>query len=107
MIVEIARFRVPEDAEQEMLAERPAMVEAMRRRYPSYRDAYLTRLDDGVWVDVVLWGDRAEAEGAAEGAYAFPEIATWLAHTTEVIGFEYAEVHDASLLPRAGGEATL
>jgi hypothetical protein len=91
--IEIARFTVKEGAEEAMLAERPAMVRALRKHFPAHQDAFLTKLDDGSWMDVVLWSDRAQAEAAAEGVYAHPEIAVWFRHTDQVLGFEYADVH--------------
>jgi hypothetical protein len=94
--IEIARFTVKDGAEEAMLAERAAMVRALREHFPAHRDAYLTKLDDGTWMDVVLWSDRAQAEAAAEGVYAYPEIASWFRHTDRVIGFEYADVHDVN-----------
>lgn len=94
--IEIARFRVHEGAEERMLAERPAMLAAARRHFPAHRDAYLTKLDDGTWMDVVLWSDREQAEAAAKGFYDHPDIAAWFRHTAEELGFEYAEVHNIS-----------
>lgn len=38
-VLEIARFTVKTGAEAQMLAERPAMVEAIRRHYPAHLDA--------------------------------------------------------------------
>lgn len=101
LTLEIARFRVHEGAEDQMLTERPAMVEAIRRHFPAHRDAYLCKLDDGTWVDVVVWENRAEAEAAAEGVYAHPELASWFRHTKDVLGFEYAEIHQTAPAPRA------
>lgn len=98
-VVELARFTVKEGAEEQMLAERPGMVTAMRRRYPTHLDAYLCRADDGSWVDVVLWSDESDAVAAAEGVYAYPEIATWFRHTDAVLGFEYLEVAHTAKSP--------
>jgi hypothetical protein len=92
LTIEIARFTVNDGAEEAMLAERPAMVEAVRRAYPSHRDAYLTKLEDGSWMDVVVWGDRREALEAAEGFYEHPEIARWFRHVDELTGFEYGDI---------------
>ncbi|MEX1141014.1 MAG: antibiotic biosynthesis monooxygenase [Thermoleophilaceae bacterium] len=95
--IEIARFRVKDGAEEQMLAERPAMVDAMRRRFPTYRESFLTKLDDGRWMDVVVWEDRAEAEAAAEGAYAYPEIVEWFRHLEDGgFEFEYADIRCAT-----------
>ena len=58
-VYEIVRSRVPEDREAEMLALRPRMIAAMRRRFPELIDARLLKLDDGTWMDVVRWRSRA------------------------------------------------
>jgi hypothetical protein len=50
--IELARFRIEDAAVDRLVAERPAMVEAMRRRFPGCPAAYLTREDDGGWLDV-------------------------------------------------------
>ena len=82
-----------------MLAERPAMIEAIRRHYPAHLDAYLSRLDDGTWIDVVVWSDREQAEAAAKGVYEIPGLADWFRHTDKELGFEYAEVAQFRPLP--------
>jgi hypothetical protein len=53
LTIELARFRIRDSAEAQLVAERPAMVEAMRRRFPACLAAYLTKEDDGGWLDVV------------------------------------------------------
>ncbi|WP_236809255.1 antibiotic biosynthesis monooxygenase [Amycolatopsis albispora] len=63
--MELAQFKIHEGAEAQLVAERPAMVAALRRRFPGCVAAYLTKEDDGSWLDVVLWRSRAEAEEAA------------------------------------------
>jgi hypothetical protein len=103
--IEIARFTAKPGAEPEMLAERPALVAAMRRRFPSYRHAYLAKLDDGTWMDVVVWADRAEAEAAGEEAYDYPEIAEWFRHIDEVTSFEYADVQRIDVLGGGPGSS--
>ncbi|WP_137391018.1 hypothetical protein [Rhodoligotrophos defluvii] len=96
MTVEMARFVVKPGAEAAMLSERPAMLEAARKHFPAHRDAYLCKLDDGTWIDIVLWSDRQQAEEAAEGFYRYPEINTWFRHVERMIGFEYADVEQIS-----------
>ena len=96
MTVEMARFAVKPGAEDELLAERPAMVAAARKHFPAHRDAFLCRLDDGTWIDIVLWSDRKQAEDAVEGFYAFPEITSWFRHIEKMISFEYADVEQIS-----------
>lgn len=93
--IELARFRVEDAAADRLVAERPAMVEAMRRRFPGCLAAYLTREDDGGWLDVVLWRSRAEAEEAAGSIDTVPECAAWFRHISASSGLRHVEVVDA------------
>ena len=95
MTIELARFRVDDSAVAQLVAQRPAMVEAMRRRFPACLAAYLTREDDGGWLDVVLWRSRAEAEEAAREINSVPECAAWFRHISESNGLRHVEVVDA------------
>jgi hypothetical protein len=93
--IELARFRIRDGAEERLLAERPAMVAALRRRFPACLAAYLTKEDDGGWLDVVLWRSRAEAEEAAREVGSVPECAAWFRHITESGGLRHVEVMSA------------
>lgn len=95
MTIELARFTVHEGAEARLVAERPAMVEALRRRFPGCLAAYLTREDDGSWLDVVLWRSRAEAEEAARLVDTVPECVAWFRHISESGGLRHVDVVDA------------
>ena len=95
MAMEFARFTVREGAEAKLVADRPAMLAALRSRFPACLAAYLTREDDGWWVDVVLWRTRAEAEEAARLITTVPECAAWFGHIAESGGLRHAEVLDA------------
>jgi hypothetical protein len=90
--IELARFRVSDEAIPRLVAERPAMVEALWRRFPGCLAAYLTREDDGSWLDIVLWRSRAEAEDAARLGASIPECAAWFRHITESGGMRHVEV---------------
>ena len=90
--MEIARFRVREGAEQSLLAERPAMLAALRERFPAAGDAHLARLDDGTWVDVIVWSSREEADRAQREVFDHPEIAGWFGHISEVVAMEHGEL---------------
>jgi hypothetical protein len=59
--MEFTMFQGSEETVPQLLAERPAMVDALRRTFPACLAAYLTREDDGTRVDVLLWRSRAEA----------------------------------------------
>jgi hypothetical protein len=93
--LELARFTIHHGAEEALLAERPAMVAALREHFPACLAAYLTREDDGSWLDVVLWGSRAAAEEAAREIHRVPECAAWFRHIAESHGLRHVEVVDA------------
>lgn len=40
MVIELARFTIHDGAEERLLAERPAMIDALRRRFPACVAAY-------------------------------------------------------------------
>jgi len=94
--IELARFKIHEGAEAQLLAERPAMVQALRQRFPGCMAAYLTRQDDGSWLDVVFWRSRAEAQEAARTIDSVPECAAWFRHIAESGGLRHVEVLAAS-----------
>jgi hypothetical protein len=57
---ELAHFKVREGEETALVAERPAMVPALRRALPGALATWLTRQDDGSWLDVeVVHADRS------------------------------------------------
>lgn len=93
--IELARFDIREGAEDQLLAERPAMVAALRRHYPGCLAAYLTRADDGSWTDILLWRSRHEAEDAAATIDSVPECAAWFRHITRSGGLRHVTVVDA------------
>lgn len=95
LTIELARFHVHDGAEAQLVAERPAMVEAMRKRFPACRAAYLTREDDGSWLDVIVWRSRAEAQEAARQIDEVPECAAWFRHIAESGGLRHVEVVSA------------
>jgi hypothetical protein len=95
MTIELARFKVNDDAETQLVAERPAMLQALQERFPGCLAAYLTREDDGSWLDVVLWRSRAEAEEAARLISSVPACAAWFRHIAKSGGLRHVEVVDA------------
>ncbi|MFL6124394.1 hypothetical protein [Actinophytocola sp.] len=95
MVMELASFRIHEDAEDKLLAERPAMIQALRRRFPACLAAFLTRQDDGGWLDVLLWRGRAEAQEAAELVDTVPEAREWFRHIAESGGLRHVTVKDS------------
>ena len=96
MVIELARFTIHDGAEEKLLAERPAMIEALRRRFPACLAAYLTKEDDGSWLDVLLWRGRAEAEEAARLVDTVPECREWFRHIAKSGGLRHVQVMDSS-----------
>ena len=95
MTIELASFTVHPDAEAQLLAERPAMIAAMARRFPGCVAAYLTQEEDGSWLDVVLWRSREDAEEAARLITSVPECAAWFEHIAESRGLQHVRVMDS------------
>ena len=91
-VLELAAFTIRNDAETAMLAERPAMIEALRRAFPGLLAAWLAKRDDGSWLDVILWRSRAEAETAADHVNDLPEAKAWFRHIAESHGVQHIDV---------------
>lgn len=92
MTFEFASFTVREGEEEALVAERPAMIGALEREFPALIAAWLTRLDDGTWVDVILWETRAAADDAAARVSQVPEAERWFRHIATSLGLRHAEV---------------
>jgi antibiotic biosynthesis monooxygenase len=95
MAIELARFTIRDGAEDALLAERPAMITALRRRFPACLAAFLTREEDGTWLDVVLWRSHEEAEEAAKLVDTVPECRAWFRHIAESGGLRHVAVKDS------------
>jgi hypothetical protein len=89
---ELAHFAVLEGDEEALLGERPAMVRALREAFPEALAAWLTRQDDGSWLDVVLWQSREAAEEAARRIEEVAEARSWFRHIAESYGLRHVEV---------------
>jgi hypothetical protein len=89
---ELAVFTVADGAEPALLAERPEMIAALQQAFPGLLAAWLTRQDDGSWLDVVLWRSRPEAEDAAHRIDQVPAAQRWFRHIAESKGLRHAEV---------------
>jgi hypothetical protein len=94
---EFASFIVAPGSEADLVAERPAMVTALRRAFPAALAAWLTQQDDGSWTDVILWRSREEAEEAARRIEEVPEARSWFRHISESQGLEHVEVAHAAV----------
>ena len=89
---ELAQFVARDGEEESLLAERPAMVRALREAFPGALAAWLTRQDDGSWLDVILWQSREAAEEAARRVDEVREARSWFRHIAESHGVRHVEV---------------
>jgi hypothetical protein len=95
MTMELARFTVRAGAEEQLVADRPAMLAALRARFPGCLAGYLTREADGGWLDVLIWLSPEEAAESARLITTIPECAAWLALIADSGGLSHVEVVDA------------
>jgi Antibiotic biosynthesis monooxygenase len=97
MTFEFAEFTVAPEDERALLEGRAEMVTALGRAFPGLLGAWLTRQDDGSWLDVVLWRSREEALEAAARINELPEARAWFRHIAETRGLRHVEVADQRL----------
>ena len=93
--LELSRYVVEDDQEQQFLAKRGAMIKAAKENFPGLIDVTLAKLDDGSYVDAWIWEDRSYCEAAMAKAEAVPAVADWLQHIGEDISMEFGTVVDA------------
>jgi hypothetical protein len=94
---ELAAFTVRQENETALLAERAEMIAALQRAFPAALAAWLTRQDDGSWLDVVLWRSREDAEEAGRNVQSVPEAKAWFRHIAESRDLRHVEVADERL----------
>jgi hypothetical protein len=71
------------------------MIAALRRALPGLVSSWLTRRDDGSWLDVILWRSREHAEYSARHVTEIPEAVAWFGHIAESRGIEHLAVLSA------------
>ncbi len=78
--LELVHFTVDPEDESDMLAARPAAVQAIRSACPGLIDARLFRGDEpGAWIDVWFWETLDHAKSAAQTAMTLPEAGAFFA----------------------------
>jgi heme-degrading monooxygenase HmoA len=92
-LLELSRFRVNEESEDEFLASYPACARALED-LEGFRGVNLAKLDDGSYVFVGTWAKREHCEAAMEEATNVDAISAFLAHISEDISMEYGDVID-------------
>jgi hypothetical protein len=94
---ELAEFTVRQEDEAALVADRAEMIQALQRAFPAVLAAWLTRQDDGSWLDVILWRTRQDAEEAARDIHRIPEAKAWFRHIDKSQGVRHVEVADERL----------
>jgi hypothetical protein len=91
-VFEQASFTVRDGHARALLDERQAMISALRRAFPGLVSSWLTRREDGSWLDVILWEDREAAEYSAKHVTEIPEAVAWFSHIDKPLGIEHLKV---------------
>jgi hypothetical protein len=95
--VDFVRFRVRPARAESLLSARAGAIEALRSR-PGFRAAHLVRLEQGEWLDVIVWdGAEAAAEPFQTGAD-LPEVVEYMDHMSEILGEERGILIEGDLL---------
>jgi hypothetical protein len=93
--LELSRYVVEGDQEQQFLAKRGAMVEAAKENFPGLIDVTLAKLDDGSYVDAWIWEDRSFCEAAMAKVETVPVVVDWLQHIGEDVSLQFGTLVDA------------
>ena len=94
--LELSRYVVEDDQEQQFLAKRGAMVEAAKENLPGLIEVMLAKLDDGSYTDAWIWEDRSFCEAAMMAKVeAVPVVVGWLQHIGEDVSMEFGTVVEA------------
>src|SRR5215218_16926 len=93
--LELSRYVVEDDQEQQFLAKRGAMVKAAKENFPGLIDVTLAKLDDGSYVDAWIWEDRSFCEAAMAQVEAVPAVVDWLQHIGEDVSMEFGTLVNA------------
>ena len=92
--LELSRYIVEVDQEQQFLAKRGTMIEAAKENFAGLVDVTLAKLDDGSYVDAWVWEDRSFCEAAMAKVETVPVVVDWLQHIGEDVSMEFGTVVD-------------
>jgi D-hexose-6-phosphate mutarotase len=91
--LEMVRFSVAPDLEEAVVAEHREVLAALTDAAPGLERAYLSRAEDGLWLHLLVWQDRAAALAAAQRAPGIPVCAAWFGKLGDV-RMEHLDVLD-------------
>lgn len=90
--LELARFAIEDADEPTLIATRDRALHALAAACPGLVSSQLVRLDDGSWLDAIVWESRAHAVAAAEQAPNIDECARYFGLFAEIIAMEHGEL---------------
>jgi hypothetical protein len=93
--LELSRYVVEDDQEQQFLAKRGGMVRTAKDNFPGLIGVTLAKLDDGSYVDAWIWEDRSYCEAAMAKVETVPVVVDWLQHIGEDVSMEFGTVVEA------------
>lgn len=91
-VMELARFKVPADRFDQLLAFRPAFEQALRQNFPGLLSLHLVRLDPETFVDVALWESAGQAAHCMENCHTIPEVVQFMGLISEDLPVEHGGV---------------
>jgi hypothetical protein len=90
--LEIVRTTLKPDSEERMLAARQPAIDELRANCAGLVAAYLAKLEDGSYVDVVVWESMELARAAAKRAPQLPACAELFSTIGDDLSMEHAEI---------------
>jgi hypothetical protein len=75
MTIEHVTYRLRPDADRIEFVEANDAIDAFLARQAGFEARQLAEAQDGTWIDLVWWADRASAEAAAQAFTGAPEAA--------------------------------
>ena len=95
--IELARFTVKSDEEEDFLAERDAMSKAAKENFEGFVDETLVKLEDGSYLSIWTWEAREHCDLALAQVNHVASVTSWLAHIEKEISMEFGVVVDAAV----------
>ncbi len=90
--LELARFKVPPENVNAMLADRPGAIEHISTTYPAFISSRLVQFEADEFMDIVEWTSLEEANKAGEEVPGLPECQPYFRHMSELVSMDHATV---------------
>lgn len=90
--MELARFTIKPDEEEQFLTEREAATLAAKENFEGFLGETLVKLEDGSYLSIWTWEQRADCDRAMGQVEQVPAVGSWLAHIDQDISMEFGTV---------------